>query len=228
MAAVVDPGEPQPIIDTLATLPCTLSHVLCTHKHADHSGGNEAIKAKFPVVEIVATQYEPIPGVTKPVGEGDQFKLGNLNVNVIYTPCHTRGHIIFIVSGASGKSIIFSGDTLFVGGTGRFFEGTADEMLTNMDRLATYAPESLVYPAHEYTESNFKFLTHVDAETCGERYKLIQKIRADGQPTVPSTIGEEIEFNLFMHCRQPRLMKLLDCATPVETIAKLRQMKNSF
>jgi hydroxyacylglutathione hydrolase len=224
----VDPGESKPIINALSTLPCTLSLVLCTHKHADHAGGNEAIKAAFPNIEVMATQYEPIPGITKPVAEGVHFRLGNLDINVIYTPCHTRGHVIFIISGSSGIPIIFSGDTLFVGGTGRFFEGTADEMLINMDRLATYAPESLVYPAHEYTESNFKFLSHVDPETCGERYKWIQKIRAEGLPTVPTTISEEIEFNLFMHCRRERLMKLLDCPTPVETMAKLRQMKNNF
>ena len=228
LAAVVDPGEPQPIIDALSTLSCSLSHVLCTHKHADHAGGNEMIKATFPNIEVIATKYEPIPSVTKPVGEGDHFRLGSLDINVIYTPCHTRGHVIFIVSGPSGKPIIFTGDTLFVGGTGRFFEGTADEMLTNMDRLATYTPESLVYPAHEYTESNFKFLSHVDPETCSERYKLIQKIRADGQPTVPSSIGEEIEFNLFMQTRRDRLMKILDRPTPVEAMAKLRQMKNNF
>lgn len=116
LAAVIDPGEPQPIIDTLANLLCTLSQVLCTHKHADHSGGNIAMKTKFPSIEVIATQYEQIPGVTKPVAEGDHFKLGNLDINVIYTPCHTRGHVIFIVSGSLGKSILFTGDTLFVGG----------------------------------------------------------------------------------------------------------------
>lgn len=97
-----------------------------------------------------------------------------------------------------------------------------------MDRLATYPSDSLVYPAHEYTESNFKFLSSVDPEICGERYKFIQTIRAEGQPTVPSTISEEMEFNLFMHCRNEKLMKLLGCSTPAETMEKLRQMKNNF
>jgi hydroxyacylglutathione hydrolase len=83
--------------------------VLCTHKHADHSGGNELFKKSFQDIEIISTKYEETPAFTKLVGEGDSFKLGNLNIDVIHTPCHTQGHIIFIVTGSSGTPIIFSG-----------------------------------------------------------------------------------------------------------------------
>ena len=120
------------------------------------------------------------------------------------------------------------GDTLFVGGCGRFFEGTAAEMLLNMDRLSALPPESLVYCAHEYTESNYKFLAHVDPATCSARYVGIQNTRASGLPTVPTTIHDEIESNLFMHCRTQRLQEKLGTSSAEETMAKLRQMKNDF
>ena len=228
LAAVVDPGEPQAIINKLPSIPCQLSQLLCTHKHSDHAGGNEMLKSHYPNMEVIATKYEPIPSVDKLVGEGDRFKLGSLNIDVIYTPCHTKGHIIYIVSGSSGKNIMFTGDTLFVGGCGRFFEGTADEMLQNMNRLATYPTDSLVYCAHEYTESNFKFLAHIDPETCGERYQHIQQLRSQGIETVPSSIEEELKYNLFMQCQSSKLQKLLECSDAVETMAKLRTLKNNF
>lgn len=228
-AATVDPGEPQAVMNALGSIDCTLEQLLTTHKHMDHSGGNAAFASTFPKVDIIGTKYEDIPAITKPVGDGDTFMLGALKVHVIYTPCHTKGHVVYYITGQRGSPVLFSGDTLFVGGCGRFFEGTPDEMLKNMDRLTTLPRDTLVFCAHEYTESNFKFLANVDPDTCGAKYLEIKEVREKGGFTVPSTIGDELQTNLFMQCRTERVQQLLDCAgSPVDTMGALRSQKNSF
>lgn len=115
---------------------------------------------------------------------------------------------MYVIKGSGGSPIVCTGDTLFVGGCGRFFEGTAEEMLTNMDRLGELPRDALVCCAHEYTEGNFKFLAHVDADLCGPKYGIVQEQRQRNEATVPSTIGEELDFNLFMQCRSERLQVL--------------------
>ncbi len=157
--AVVDPGEPQVMIDFLIQnkLSEHLKMVLCTHKHEDHSGGNVLFKKIFPQIEVITTKYEEIPGGTQLVGESDSILLGELKIDVIHVPCHTKGHINFIVSKSTTNDscasetstttalaasdisvpeteakmapIIFTGDTLFVGGCGRFFEGILSTFL---------------------------------------------------------------------------------------------------
>ena len=122
-----------------------------------------------------------------------------------------------------------AGDTLFVGGCGRFFEGTPAQMLNNMDKFATLPDDTLVCCAHEYTESNFKFLASIDAARCGARYEEIRALRAGFEPTVPSTIGDEKRYNLFMNCREESVQSSVDCAgSPENTMARLRELKNSF
>ena len=116
-----------------------------------------------------------------------------------------------------------------MGGCGRFFEGTPEQMLNNMDKLASLPDDTLVCCAHEYTESNFKFLASIDPERCGGRYDEIKAIRSSFEPTVPSTIADEKRFNLFMNCRDERVQQSVDCVgSPVNTMARLRELKNSF
>lgn len=231
LAAVVDPGDPAPVIARVKEMEkegilLTLKQLWATHKHSDHVGGNEALKAAFPELEIIGTQYEAVPSMSRGVGEGDTFNLGASSVTVMHVPCHTKGHVAFSVPGA-----LFPGDTLFVGGCGRFFEGDGRDMLRNMDRFATLPPSTLVYPAHEYTESNLKFLASVDAELCAPVYDQVQATRRAGKPTIPTTIGAELCYNLFMKARDPRVQALLGVKgggedAAVETITKLREMKN--
>jgi hydroxyacylglutathione hydrolase len=175
-------------------------------------------------VEVIATKYESVSGATSLVGDGDTFHLGSLIANVRHTPCHTKGHIIFHIDSVG----LFVGDTLFSGGCGRFFEGTAAEMLSNLRMLGTYPESCAVYCAHEYTESNFRFLASVDPQRCLSKYDAVKKMRQAGTPTVPTTVGEELKTNLFMRCDDPSLQKALSCADAVTTMAKLREMKNKF
>lgn len=193
-------------------------------------GGNAFFASHFSSLKIMATKYEPIPHATHLLGSGDVFQLGTLSIEVLATPCHTKGHVVYLVTGKEGTSpILFTGDTLFVGGCGRFFEGTASDMLANMDLFAKMPPDTTFYCAHEYTESNYKFLNHVDPELCGERYQEIAKLRQNKLPTVPSKIENELKTNLFMRCRDERTQRLVGAmGSPVETMGMLRKMKNDF
>jgi len=249
LTGCVDPGDGNAIINALQTLELNLNYVLCTHKHMDHVGGNHDIKNKFSNVNIIGTKYEDIPALTTPVGHNDVFTIGGIKLQVIYVPCHTRGHIAFYITNNDdtidkqqnepnsevtvdndNSPVLFSGDTLFVGGCGRFFEGTAEEMLNNMDQLSTLPQTTKVFCAHEYTESNLKFLSSVDPVLCNSIYEEVKMKRSDGVPTIPSTIGKELNYNLFMKCREERVQLLINKAgcSPIEAMASLRTMKNNF
>jgi hydroxyacylglutathione hydrolase len=230
-AAVVDPGEGDAVVKRVKEMEaagiCQLKQIWCTHKHDDHAGGNAIIASEFPGLDVIGTQYEPVPAITRAVGEGSEFVLGKTSVKVIYVPCHTSGHIAFIVT--SGRNILFPGDTLFVGGVGRFFEGTGAEMQVNMDRFRELPAETLVYPAHEYTESNLRFLASVDPLVCSSVLAEVQEKRSKGEFTVPTEIGKEVNYNLFMKTREARVQNLIGITDdPVATMTKLREMKNSF
>lgn len=161
-ATCIDPGDGAAILRAADELNLDLKYVLCTHKHNDHVGGNTMIRQHCPSVQIIGTAYEEIPEVNIKVSDGDVFSLGELQVQTIYTPCHTKGHVVYFVhrkdvatkadeSRGEDKNtpILFTGDTLFVGGCGRFFEGTASDMLTNMDRIASLPAHTVVFCAHE-------------------------------------------------------------------------------
>jgi hydroxyacylglutathione hydrolase len=128
---------------------------------------------------------------------------------------------------SNSAPMLFSGDTLFVGGCGRFFEGTAAQMLHNLDRFAALDPATQVFCAHEYTENNLKFLALLDASTLAT-YQAVQEQRALGAGTVPTTIGEQLRYNLFMKCHDPKVQKMVCADDAVTALQKLRDLKNNF
>lgn len=234
--ACVDPGQASSIIEAMNTLNSSLDIILITHKHHDHVGGNLILKEKYPNVKVIGTQYEHVPGLDIGVGEESTFLFGDNLVTVMKTACHTKGHVSFLFTTKDDKengnfhhNLLFCGDTLFVGGCGRFFEGDAQDMLANMDRFSSLPDSTAVYCAHEYTESNFKFLASVYPEICSEKYEFVKSLRAQGLPTVPSTIAEEKRTNLFMRCHDSSLQLLLKTNnSPTLTMARLRKLKNEF
>ncbi|KAJ1442653.1 putative hydroxyacylglutathione hydrolase, partial [Ochromonadaceae sp. CCMP2298] len=234
VTACVDPGDGAQMQRALEELGGGLDMILCTHKHMDHVGGNAALKQAFPDARVVGTRYERVPCLDQPVGEGDSFAMGALRVHVHHTPCHTKGHVVFLVSdgkqgGAAGGGapLLFCGDTLFVGGCGRFFEGSALDMLANMDMLGRLPPDTTVFCAHEYTLQNLLFLASVDPRA-SEQLDRVRATRVAGRPTVPSSIGTELSYNLFMLCREARTQQLLGASSPEDAMARLRAMKNAF
>ena len=227
VAAAVDVSEAKPVLAVLDKIGSIEKFiVLTTHKHWDHSGGNKDLAASFgkggtsPVVlvsgdeglRIVGGAKDSVPNVTHPVNDNDEFNIGSLTVRVLFTPCHTSGHVLYHVFHPDHPEAgaLFSGDTLFVGGIGAFFEGTAKDMLTALDRVTKDVPvETSVFPGHEYTVNFLKFSSSMDKENgfIKEQLNRYEQMRAEGLPTVPSTIHEELVQNLFMRCRDPTLKK---------------------
>lgn len=228
--ACIDPGDGPAVLNALDKLKFPLDLIICTHKHSDHIGGNSLLKSNFPDVKIISGAYDNIPETDIFLNDNDEYNFGSLKIKVIHAPCHTKGHVLYYIptSTPSELPILFSGDTLFVGGCGRFFEGTAAEMLENMDKISSLPISTQVFCAHEYTESNFKFLAHIDPEKTLQKYEDIKVLRKDKNPTVPTSIEQELKFNLFMQCHDLSLQSKLGVSTAVDAMTQLRLLKNSF
>ena len=214
-AAVVDPGEAQPVIDYLERENLTLVAILNTHHHADHVGGNAEIKAATGcIITGPAAEAERIPTLDVHVRGGDVVRLGDIKATVIDVPAHTAGHIAyhFVTEHAA-----FVGDTLFAMGCGRLFEGTAAQMYDNMRKLEALGDDTAIYCAHEYTLSNARFAVTVEPDNADltRRFADVVAARERGEATVPTTIALERATNPFMR------------AASVEELAARRAAKDA-
>jgi hydroxyacylglutathione hydrolase len=195
---VVDPAVAEPVLDSAAAHGWTISQIWNTHWHGDHVGGNAAIKA-VTGCRITGPRAEAakIGTLDVQVGEGDQVCIGDHVATVMEVPAHTAGHIAYHLP---GDGLIFVGDTLFAMGCGRLFEGTADQMFSNMARFAALPDDTIVYCAHEYTQGNGRFALTIEPENQAlvARMTQVNAARARGEATVPTTIGQERATNVFM------------------------------
>ena len=194
---VIDPAVADPVLAEADARGWRISQIWNTHWHADHTGGNAAIKAATSARITGPDENGRIPTLDRIVGEGDTVTLGDLTAGVIAVPAHTSGHIAYHLP---EEAIVFVGDTLFAMGCGRLFEGTADQMFANMTRLAALPPETIVYCAHEYTQSNGRYalVAEPDNRAIVDRMAQVDAARAAGQATVPTTIALERATNPFM------------------------------
>eukprot|EP00296_Roombia_truncata_P000470 JP436142.1.p1 GENE.JP436142.1~~JP436142.1.p1 ORF type:complete len:267 (+),score=45.02 JP436142.1:1-801(+) len=232
-AGIVDPADAPAVLSALEKENVNLTTVLTTHKHWDHAGGNVKMKAAMPNLCIVESEKENTEAATKRVKHGDEFKIGSLSVRTLSTPCHTSGHVLYVVScpASNQTPVIFTGDTLFVGGCGRFFEGTPAEMHKALiEVIGSLDGQTLVYPGHEYTVANLKFATTVEPANDATKEKLAWSVqqRKDNLPTVPSTVAQEFTFNPFMRVEKSELQSAVGITDPVALMAELRTRKNSF
>lgn len=198
LSAVVDPGTAAPVAARLAALGRGLDWILTTHHHADHTGGNLALKERFGCrIAGPADEADKVPGIDLRLAHGDRFALGAETATVIATPGHTAGHVSLYFAGAAA---LFCGDTLFALGCGRLFEGSAETMWDSLGRLMALPDATRVYCGHEYTQSNARFALTVDPGNAllVERAAEIAAKRAAGEPTVPSTLGLERQTNPFL------------------------------
>jgi hydroxyacylglutathione hydrolase len=228
--AVIDPAEAAPVLAELKSRGWRLTHILNTHHHADHVGGNAALKAATGCV-IVGPRADAarIPGIEVEVGEGDTYRLGEAEARVFDVPGHTSGHIAYWFPESRA---LFCGDTIFALGCGRLFEGTPAQMWSSISRLRRLPPETRVYCAHEYTQSNARFALTVEPtnKALVARAEAVDRKRARGEATVPSTLGEEVATNPFLRADRPELLAAagLDGLDPVAAFGEVRRRKDKF
>jgi len=230
-AAVVDPVDPDSVVAAVQEEGVTLTTVLTTHHHWDHAGGNKELLKRMPSLAVVGGDIR-IDGVVNPVGHGDALKVGGLEVSCLATPCHTTGHICYYVQDGEDR-LVFTGDTLFLAGCGRFFEGTAEQMQEALGaRLGKLPPDTAVYCGHEYSLQNLAFAAHVepDSREIKEKIRWVEEQRGanPARPTVPSTVAEELRINPFMRTGQPSVQSHAGTNTVVETMRALRAEKDNF
>ncbi len=228
--AVVDPAIAPPVLAALSKYGWQLSHILITHHHSDHTGGIAALKAKTGcTVVAAASDLHRIPNVDLDVVEHDVVAIGQHKAQVIATPGHTSGHIVYYFA---DDGLLFCGDTLFVMGCGRLFEGTAGQLWASLQKLKCLPPETRIYCSHEYSQSNGRFALTLepDNRALQEKMRQVNQCRANGQATVPSTLAEELATNPFL--REDNQAVQQSCAgigkPAAEVFAAIRHLKDQF
>lgn len=237
--AVVDPGDAAPVIDYCRRHGLVPTQIWLTHHHADHVGGVAELvdwvtrQSLESSVMVYGAAAEAIPGVTQSLRGGETLTLGDLRVEVLSVPGHTRGHLAYIAGAATEIPALFSGDLLFGLGCGRLFEGTAAQMHTALSLVRDLPPRTRVYCAHEYTLLNLPFALAVDPDNPQllAHAEAIRRLRSIGEPTVPLTLSVECATNPFLRSDQAALQASAmvgDAASVVDVFARLRQMRDTF
>jgi hydroxyacylglutathione hydrolase len=234
-ACIVDPGDAAPVRAYLEKENLSLSAILLTHHHPDHIGGVNDLVEHYSV-PVYGPESSSIPQVTETLHEGDSIEVANTSFRVIEIPGHTLDHIAYYADASSNigieNPVLFSGDTLFAGGCGRIFEGTAEMMYNSLQKLATLDPQTQVFCAHEYTLSNLAFAEAVVPEDSILQHRIQQEQakRENDIPTVPTSIALELKTNPFLRCSEESVsQKFPELAQqPIAVFAALRQWKDQF
>jgi hydroxyacylglutathione hydrolase len=228
--ACVDPSEAHPVKAKLDQLGWKLTHILNTHHHNDHTGGNLELKRETSAVIVgPKADRDRIPGIDVALGENETYDFGRETARVFDIPGHTRGHIAFWFENAKA---VLTGDTLFSLGCGRMFEGNPPMMWNSLSKLRKLPGDTRVYCGHEYTQSNAKFALTVDPDNAALKARAteVDALRAKGLPTLPSTMASECAANPFLRAADPVLARQvgLSPGDPVQVFAEVRARKDKF
>ena len=228
VCAVIDPSEAAPVRAALAGAGWTLTHILNTHHHLDHCGGNLELKKQTGATVVgPGKDAARIPGIDVGVTEETGWEFGGHKVQVLEVPAHTRASITFVIDGNA-----FTGDTLFSLGCGRLFEGDAAMMWNSLSKLMLLADDTQIYCGHEYTQSNGRFALTLepDNQALQKRMDDVTALRAAGKPTIPISMGSEKACNPFLRPDAPQIRKSLgmESADTVAVFHEIRERKNSF
>jgi len=229
-AIIVDPGDAAPVLRAFPPGTQPLA-VLLTHHHADHIGGVPTLRQRWPQLPVYAPQDARIAQVSARVGDGERLKIGPWQLDVLSVPGHTRSHLAFY-----GHGLLFSGDTLFSLGCGRLFEGTPEQMLASLDRLAALPDATLVCCGHEYTQANARFARVVEPDNLElqRREQAVAELRRSGQATVPVALADELACNPFLRIDRPDVIASIRAHDPDagntrnHHFAALRRWKDGF
>lgn len=231
-AAIVDPSEAAPVLRRIGQEQVTLTAILNTHHHRDHTGGNEGILAAHKVrVYGHKSDRARVFGMTDGVDEGDEIQIGELKGKVFFIPGHTTGHVAYLF-----ENNLFCGDTLFTAGCGRLFEGTPEQMHASLKNLMALPDHTKVYCGHEYTENNLRFAMTVEPTNpkLVARYEQVKALRSRGASTVPATMEEERQTNPFLRWDSKEIQASVKSNAPdsrldpVSVFAAVRKMKDAF
>lgn len=230
LTAAIDTPEEAAINTELQKKGWRLTHILNTHHHFDHAGGNEALKARWNCTVVgAAIDAARIPGIDVALREGEEFVFGNTRAVVIEVPGHTTGHIAYHFP---EEGVAFVGDTLFVLGCGRLFEGTAQMMWQSLGKLMALPDSTVLYCAHEYTQSNAKFAVTIEPGNAAliARSQEIDALRAAGKPTVPTTLAREKATNPFLRADSPEVQRIVErTGAPLwDVFGEVRRRKDKF
>ncbi len=230
LTACIDTPEADAINAALEETGWRLTHILNTHHHGDHTGGNLELKEKWGCTVVgAANDAARIPGIDVQVSDGDEYAFGSMQARVFEVPGHTTGHIAYYFA---SENVAFVGDTLFALGCGRLFEGTPAMMWNSLQKLMALPDETVVYCAHEYTQANARFALSVEPgnEQLVARSREIDELREQGLPTVPTTIGLERATNPFLRPMSENLQATIGLGGDdlVAVFAETRKRKDNF
>ena len=227
---VVDPSEFEPINNFIKIKFKKIDYILNTHHHFDHTGGNLNLQKKYGA-KIVGFKKDErrIPGINIKLSDNENFKLGNIDFEIFFIPGHTSGHICFY---SKSEKVIFTGDTLFSLGCGKVFEGTHLEMLRSLNFIKKLPMDTKIFCGHEYTKKNLDFCIkyEINNSKLAERKEWIISRLDQKLPTIPTTLKEELNTNIFLRCDNLEVKKSLDMedSTELEVFKKLRDLKDIF
>eukprot|EP01017_Pseudomicrothorax_dubius_P008095 TRINITY_DN12631_c0_g1_i1.p1 TRINITY_DN12631_c0_g1~~TRINITY_DN12631_c0_g1_i1.p1 ORF type:complete len:315 (+),score=47.41 TRINITY_DN12631_c0_g1_i1:61-945(+) len=239
---LVDPADEAAINEHLASLtnqsPFNITHIFLTHKHWDHARDANKLRKSLEQkqkskIEVISGHDDHIEGSTQTIKSDSAFDYEDFELKVLTSPCHTRGHLMFYIEsktqpGESNQKVIFTGDTIFIGGCGKFFEGEAKEMYLNFQKLKSLPKDTKIYCGHEYTVSNLEWSSQIEYTNphISKKLKWAREVRSRGDFTIPSTIEEELLTNVFIRCDTPEVMKLMNIEDPIKCLANLREFRN--
>lgn len=230
MTACIDAGDSDAALKALESQGWSLSHLLITHHHGDHTAGLMAIKSATGCQVLGPKPLSaPIEGLDVEMVDGDEFAFAGRSVQVLHTPGHTLDMINFYIA---DDKLVFTGDTLFSMGCGRLFEGDAGMMLNSINKLMALPGETLVYCAHEYTATNARFAQDVDPDNAAlaDRVAEVTRLREAGEPTVPTRLSVELQTNPFLRTADEGIRRTLGMsdASDVAVFAELRERRNQY
>lgn len=230
-AVVIDPGDAKPVIQALQQQQLKLNAILVTHWHGDHTNGIDELLQTYPEAVVIGPQHKKIPA-SQTIKDGDTFTAAGLEFQAIAVPGHTLEHHAYY---HAEQAWLFPGDTLFAAGCGRVFEGSHEQMVQSLQKLAALPEHCKVYPAHEYTLSNLAFALAVEPDNAfiSKRIQHSQKLRQNKHPTLPTTLKDEFSSNPFLRLDQANVIAAVQRQgaqddDEVSVFAALREWKNRF
>ena len=228
LLAVIDPGDHDYLVSIANNFfHCPIAVVFLTHKHWDHSAGIHQLLKTYPNLKTYGCKDENIPDITNPVADSESIKFGETYVRVLTTPVHTKGSVCYFIQPVGAPGILFTGDTLFVGGMGAFFEGDIKAACSSVSKINGLPDDTYMFPGHEYSETTLKFALYLQPtnKSLLKKASWVVKRRARYMMTIPSTLREEKSYNPFLKIYDTSFYETIKVAHYLAAIAKLQELR---